>query len=60
MSKMVIGVLFFLIGLSLLVGGITCYMTLMITGYSLMTAGILVIILAIVMLMKKEMKPQAK
>ncbi len=47
-------VLFFLIGLCLLVGGITSYMTLMITGYSLMLAGILTIILAIAMAMMKE------
>ena len=62
MSKMISTVLLFLIGLFLLVGGYTSYMTLMITGYSLMIAGVLMIILAIVMAakMKCETKPPAK
>ena len=58
--KMIKVVLFFLIGLCLLIGGITSYMTLMITGYSLMAAGILMIIAAIAMaMMKEKMKPMA-
>ena len=62
MSKMVSAVLLFLIGLFLLVGGYTSYMTLMVTGYSLMIAGILMIILAIIMVAKSkcETKPPAK
>jgi ABC-type methionine transport system permease subunit len=62
MSKIVIVVLWFLIGLALLAGGITSLHTLYMTGISLIVAGILTIILAIVMLMKKktEMKAPAK
>jgi uncharacterized membrane protein HdeD (DUF308 family) len=62
MSKMVMVVLWFLIGLFLLIGGITSMMTLYITGVSLIIAGILTIILAIVLAMKKkpEMAAPAK
>ena len=54
MSKLVSVVLLFLIGLCLLAGGYGSYMALMITGYSLMIAGILMIILAIVMAAKMK------
>ena len=47
MSKMVMVALWFLVGLFLLIGGITSMMTLYITGVSLIIAGILTIILAI-------------
>ena len=53
MSKTVMVVLWFLVGLFLLVGGVTQY-----TAYCLDIAGILVIILAIVLAMKK--KPEEK
>jgi Ca2+/H+ antiporter len=54
MSKTVIVALWFLVGLCLLVGGLAS----MYTAYCLDVAGILVIILAIVLLMKK--KPEMK
>jgi hypothetical protein len=62
MSKIVMVVLWFLIGLCLLAGGITSLGKLYMTGLSLGIAGILVIILAIVLFMKKkpEMKAPAK
>jgi len=62
MSKVIMVVLWFLIGLCLLAGGITSIGTLYMTGLSLIIAGILTIILAIVLLMKKkpEMKAPAK
>jgi predicted phage tail protein len=62
MSKIVMVVLWFLIGLCLLAGGITSLGKLYMTGLSLVIAGILVIILAIVLFMKKkpEMKAPAK
>lgn len=56
MSKMVMVALWFLVGLFLLIGGITSMMTLYITGVSLIIAGILTIILAIVLAMKKNRK----
>lgn len=58
MSKIVMVVLWFLVGLALLVGGLMSSMT----SYSLVIAGILVIILAIVLFMKKkpEMTAPAK
>ena len=46
--------LWFLVGLFLLIGGITSMMTLYITGVSLIIAGILTIILAIGLAMKKK------
>ncbi len=58
MSKIVMVVLWFLIGLALLAGGITSLGTLYMTGISLIIAGILTIILAIIILMKK--KPEMK
>jgi glucose dehydrogenase len=54
MSKVVMVVLWFLIGLCLLAGGITSLGTLYMTGMCLTIAGILTIILAIVLLMKKK------
>ena len=56
---MIAAVLFFLIGLALVVGGYSSLMVLYMTGVSLIVAGILVIILAIVMAMKKEMGMKA-
>ena len=58
MSKMVMVALWFLVGLVLLVGGLAN----MYTAYCLDVAGILIIILAIVLAMKKspEMKAPAK
>jgi len=58
MSKMVMVALWFLVGLVLLVGGLAS----MYTAYCLDVAGILIIILAIVLAMKKspEMKAPAK
>jgi len=47
-------VLWFLVGLCLLAGGITSLGKLYMTGLSLIVAGILVIILAIVLFMKKK------
>lgn len=60
MSKMIAAVLFVLIGLCLIVGGYTSLTKVYMTSISLIIAGILVIILAIVMAMKKEMKAPAK
>jgi Ca2+/H+ antiporter len=50
MSKTVMVALWFLVGLCLLVGGLAS----MFTAYCLDLAGILIIILAIVLLMKKK------
>ena len=50
MSKVVMVALWFLVGLCLLVGGLAS----MLTAYCLDLAGILVIIMAIVLLMKKK------
>jgi len=50
MSKVVMVVLWFLVGLCLLVGGLAS----MLTAYCLDVAGILVIILAMVLFMKKK------
>jgi low temperature requirement protein LtrA len=50
MSKVVMVALWFLVGLVLLVGGLMPSMT----RYCLIVAGILVIILAIVLIMKKK------
>jgi len=47
MSKMVMVALWFLVGLFLLIGGITAMMTLYVTGICLIIAGLLVIVLAI-------------
>ena len=62
MSKMVMVALWFLIGLFLLIGGITSMGTLYLTGISLIIPGLLTIILAIVLAMKKkpEMAAPAK
>jgi uncharacterized membrane protein len=54
MSKVAMVVLWFLVGLCLLAGGITSLGKLYMTGLSLIVAGILVIILAIVLFMKKK------
>ena len=50
MSKVVMVALWFLVGLCLLAGGLAS----MLTAYCLDLAGILVIIMAIVLLMKKK------
>jgi len=61
MSKMVMLALWLLVGLFLLIGGITAMGTLYVTGICLILAGLLVIILAIkkAWWMKKEMKAPA-
>ena len=55
LMKKVMAVLWFLVGLALLVGGVFPRMAM---RYSLIVAGILVIVLAIVLAMKK--KPEMK
>jgi len=62
MSKMVMVALWFLVGLFLLIGGITSMGTLYVTGICLVIAGLLVIILALkkAMWKKPEMSAPAK
>ena len=54
MSKMVMAALMFLVGLFVLVAGVTSMGTLYMTGVSLIIAGILVIISAILLAVKKH------
>jgi len=62
MSKMVMVALWFLVGLFLLIGGITSMETLYVTGICLIIAGLLIIILAIkkALWKKPEMSAPAK
>jgi len=62
MSKMVMVALWFLIGLLLLVAGITAMGTLYVTGVCLIIAGLLIIIVAIkkTLMKKPEMATPAK
>jgi hypothetical protein len=62
MSKMVMVALLFLVGVFLLIGGITSMGTLYVTGICLGIAGLLVIILALkkAMWKKPEMSAPAK
>jgi len=54
MSKMVMAALMFLVGLFVLVAGVTSMGTLYMTGVSLIIAGILVIISALLLAVKKH------
>jgi hypothetical protein len=54
MSKLVAAILVFLIGLTLIVGGYTSLGTLYTTGLCLIIAGILVIVLIILKMMKMQ------
>lgn len=54
MSKMVMAALMFLVGLFVLAAGVTSMGTLYMTGVSLIIAGILVIISAILLAVKKH------
>ena len=54
MSKMVMVALWILIGLLLLIGGITAMGTLYVTGICLLLAGLLIIIVAIKKAMMKQ------
>jgi len=62
MSKMVMVALWFLIGLLLLIGGITSMGTLYVTGICLILAGLLIIVVAIkkALMKKPEMTAPAK